>query len=113
MKKNFIGNEKAVFFRGGMALGDPDLLREVISSPPMNTLVSAPSDAMIIKQRWKLKDGSDEFKMDLVGLEDERSLLSRVLYKNHNRFHKRRNTHRRWFFQGEIGLKGGKGTKGA
>ena len=70
-----------------MAMGDPDLLREVISSPPMNTLVSAPSDAMIIKQRWKLKDGSDEFKMDLAGLEDERSLLSRVLYKNHNRFH--------------------------
>ena len=68
-------------------MGDPDLLREVISSPPMNTLVSAPSDAMIIKQRWKLKDGSDEFKMDLAGLEDERSLLSRVLYKNHNRFH--------------------------
>jgi len=70
---------------------DP-LLLEAVGSPPMNTLVPAPTKVeapikRIIQLRWKLKDALEGFDRHLNRFNEEGSLLCQVLYKIHNRFH--------------------------
>merc|ERR1719222_1395284 len=72
-------------------MADP-LLLEAVGSPPMNTLVPAPTKVeapikRIIQLRWKLKDALEGFDSHLNRFNEEGSLLCQVLYKIHNRFH--------------------------